>query len=46
MAVTMSGDMRVIHSYFQLVVATTKDLDDEVETGRMLADFKVSYKWC
>lgn len=34
------GDMRVIHSYFQLVVATTKDLDDEVEAGRMLADFK------
>lgn len=34
------GDMRSIHSYFQLVVATTKDLDDEVESGRMLADFK------
>lgn len=34
------GDMRVIHSYFQLVVATTKDLDEEVESGRMLADFK------
>lgn len=34
------GDMRSIHSYFQLVIATTKDLDDEVESGRMLADFK------
>lgn len=34
------GDMRIIHSYFQLVVATTKDLDEEVESGRMLADFK------
>lgn len=34
------GDMRMIHSYFQLVVATTKDLDEEVEEGRMLADFK------
>jgi DNA-binding NtrC family response regulator len=34
------GDMRNIHSYFQLIVATTKDLDEEVELGRMLADFK------
>ncbi len=34
------GDMRSIHSYFQLVIATTKDLDEEVESGRMLADFK------
>ncbi|WP_186645858.1 sigma-54-dependent transcriptional regulator [Fluviispira vulneris] len=34
------GDMRIIHSYFQLIVATTKDLDEEVEAGRMLADFK------
>ncbi|KAB8031919.1 sigma-54-dependent transcriptional regulator [Fluviispira multicolorata] len=34
------GDMRIIHTYFQLIVATTKDLDEEVEAGRMLADFK------
>ncbi|APJ03204.1 sigma-54-dependent transcriptional regulator [Silvanigrella aquatica] len=34
------GDLRSIHSYFQLVVATTRDLDEEVEAGRMLADFK------
>ena len=34
------GDMRNIHSYFQLVVASTKDLDEEVDSGRMLADFK------
>jgi transcriptional regulator with AAA-type ATPase domain len=34
------GETKVCYSHFQLVAATTKDLDEEVESGRMLADFK------
>jgi len=34
------GETKVCYSHFQLVAATTKDLDEEVESGRMLPDFK------
>jgi DNA-binding NtrC family response regulator len=34
------GDSKTLHSEFQVLVASTKDLDDEVEAGRFLLDLR------
>lgn len=34
------GETRIDHSRFQLVTATTKDLDDEVEAGKFMLDLR------
>lgn len=34
------GDTRIDYSRFQLVTATTKDLDDEVDAGRFMLDLR------
>lgn len=35
------GDPKTLHSDFQVVIATTKNLDDEVEAGNFLVDLRM-----
>ncbi|MBM4254194.1 MAG: sigma-54-dependent Fis family transcriptional regulator [Deltaproteobacteria bacterium] len=35
-----TGESKTLHSEFQVIVASTKDLDDEVEAGRFLLDLR------
>ena len=40
------GDTKELRSKFQIVVASTKDLDDEVEAGRFLLDLRIRLTGC